>query len=170
MANKNAPNGFNPYSTGQFGTPRLRSYNLISTNAVIGQGTMVAMVADGVDAWTSGAFLGVAAENKAANSGGTILVWDDPQQLFVAQTDDGEGTATTAAALSLNITATANGVSGIYSTQELDESSAAVGATLPWKLMYLSAAPDNAYGEFNRWVVKPNNHQLQGGTGTVGVA
>ena len=171
MANKNAPIGLVP--TKCDGRIRTNEYDLISTNAEIGVGSVLAQnSAGGLDLWTSGAHIGVAAEYKAANSGGTIKVYDDPEQEFVAQTDDGTGTATSQTAIGLNITivnnATVDAALGL-SRAELDESSAASGATLPFKIRKLYPAVDNAFGEFNRLVVVPNNHVLKGGTGTAGV-
>ena len=178
MANIDNPNGFRPYNNphGGSGQPTITYHPLNSSNSEIGVGTPVAVVAGGVDraaAESSSALLGFAAEYKAASDGGLIGVWSDPLQLFVAQTDDGTGTATAAAAIGLNIDFTGTGVSNQRSTAELDESSADTTATLPLKIIDLSdeyqGNARNAHGEFNRLVVKINNHQLQGSTGTAGV-
>ena len=178
MANVDNANGFQPH-VAPFSGPGealVTEHVLSATNSEIGIGTPVAVVAGGVDRATAGAgnaLLGISAEYKAANAGGTIKVWSDPQQEFVAQTDDGTGTATAAGAIGLNIDFVGTGVSNRRSTAELDESSAAVGATLQFKILRLSpefqGKAQNAHGEFNRLVVKINNHQLQGGTGTAGV-
>lgn len=178
MANVDSPNGFSPYNSphGGNGQATLTEHVLNSSNSEIGVGSPVAVVAGGVDLATAGtgnALLGIAAEYKAASDGTTIKVWSDPQQLFVAQTDDGTGTATAAASVGLNINFTGTSVSNRRSTAELDEDSAATGATLQFKIIELSkemqGKTQNAHGEFNRLVVKINNHQLQGSTGTAGL-
>lgn len=178
MANIDNANGFLPYNspTGGNGQPTVTEHVLLATNAAIGVGSPVVVAAGGVDHATAGtgnALLGIAAEAKAASAGGTIKVWSDPQQLFVGQTDDGTGTATAEGAVGLNINFVGTGVSSNRSTSELDEDSAAAGATLQFKIIELSKEVQgravNAHGEFNRLVVKINNHQLQGSTGTAGV-
>jgi len=179
MANPDMPNGFRPYNDPYSGggQPQVTEHDVLATNAAIGIGSPVAVVAGGVDHATAGAgnaLLGIAAEAIAANEGGKIKVWSDPQQLFVAQTDNGTGTATALAAVGLNIDFIGTGVaaSGL-STAELDESSAAVTANCQFKIMRLADEINgkdvNAFGEFNRFVVKINNHQKSAGTGTAGV-
>lgn len=180
MANKDNANGFMPYShaKGGGGQATAMSYPLLSTNAAIGIGSPVFKTTSGVDHATAGTgnpLIGIAAEPKAANTGGTIKVWDDPFQLFVAQCDDGTGTATIAGALGLNINFINSGVQSAnskISKSELDESSATTGATLQFKIIALSTEYQgnalNALGEFNRLVVKINNHQLGSSTGTAG--
>jgi len=177
MANSDIPNGFLPYNSphGGSGQPTMTEHLLLAANAAIGVGDTVSVQAGGVDKLTSGgACLGIAAESKSASSSdSTIKVWSDPQQLFVGQTDNGTGTATAAAAVGLNIDLVNGAPSNGRSIQELDESSATTTATLMFKIIELSKErvgnTINAHGEFNRLVVKINNHQLQGHTGTAGV-
>lgn len=173
MPNSNNPNGFKPYMTPMcpYG-PVIGYFPLNSSNSAIGKGTPVTRGASGIDrAGTTDALYGIAAENKAASAGGTIAVWCDPQQWFVAQTDDGTGTLTTAAQHTegLNATFIGTGVTNGESDAEIDETSGATTATLLFKVIRLSDERGNAIGEFNRLVVKINNHQLQGGTGTAAV-
>lgn len=176
MANSNVPNGFKPYGSphGGGGQPVVTEHALLSTNAAIGVGDPVKVAAGGVDrAAASDALCGIAAESKAASAGGTIKIWSDPQQEFVAQTDDGTGTATALAAIGLNADIVAGTPSNGRSIAEIDESSANTTATLPLKLLRLSDEYQgnvrNAFGEFNRLVVKINNHQFGSHTGTAGV-
>jgi hypothetical protein len=178
MANTDAPHGLRPYSNSGVvsGSPRVRRYPLLATNSEIGLGTTVYKLTAGVNIWTSGPILGVAAEYKAANAGAAtddsrfIAVWDDPTQLFEGQCDNGTGTSTVETAIGLNTTIVGNsGVTNRRSTAELDESTATTTNTLPYKIMALAKYPDNAYGEFNRLVVRPNNHQLVGDAGSTGV-
>ncbi len=167
MANVNNPSGFKCVKHGC-----LRKYALKSGNSAIPMGAMVALSGDGVDLWSSGAFIGVAAESKDASDGTYIMVYDNPHAEFVCQTDDGTGTATSIACVGLNITVVGNSSSNALtglSIAELDESSAATTSTLPWKILGLYDLVGNSYGEFNLLRVAPNNHQLKGGTGTAGV-
>jgi len=170
------PNGFRPYVSLSGRPPVVQSFTLVSNNTAVGIGTPVTFGADGVNIATAGdanALCGIAAEAKAASAGGTIKVWADPNQLFIAQTDDGTGTATTAAAVDLNINFIGTGVTNGIGTSELDESSANTNATYQFKIIKLADEINgkavNAYGEFNRFVVAINNHQFKGHTGTAGV-
>lgn len=171
MPNVNNPNGFLPYQSGTGnGVNKIIYLDLVATNASIGVGDLLEIDAGGVDkAEASDALCGAAAEAKAANTGGKIAVWADPMQVFVAQTDDGTGTATSAAAMRKNVNfVTGTAVNG-RSIYEIDESTATTTATLPLKILGLSGDVNNAYGEFNRLLVKINNHQLGSSTGTVGL-
>lgn len=171
MANSNNPNGFTPVQNANNGggQPVVTYFDLSSTNTIIGKGDPVKSASGVIDRAAAGdALIGIAAEHKAANSGGTIAVWADPSQLFSAQTDDGTGTGTAVAAAQGNCNFVAGNASNGRSIAELDESSVNTTATLPFKLLWLEKSPNNAYGEFNRWVCKINNHQLGSHTGTAG--
>jgi len=177
MANVDNPNGFRPYHCphGGSGAPTVTKLPLLAANAAIGVGDPVNVEDGGVDqADATEELCGIAAESKAASSTDTyIMVWSDPQQLFVAQTDDGTGTATALTALGLNANIVVGTPVNGRSIAEIDEGSADTTATLPLKLMALSTeyigTAQNAVGEFNRLVVKINNHQFQGHTGTAGI-
>ena len=178
MANANRPDGFKPYNNpfGGAGNPVVMEFPLHASNSEIGVGSPVRLVDDGVNlaaaAGTLG-LLGIAAEYKAANAGGSIKVWADPNQLFVSQTDDGTGTMTAATCIGNNATFVGTGVTNRRSTSELDETSGTTTSTLQFKVVDLSdeyvGNARNAYGEFNRLVVKINNHQLGGGVGHDGI-
>lgn len=172
MSNVNAPHGFRPVRSidGGVGQPKLTYMQLAAANSEISPGDCLSITAGDTDlASASDALVGIAAEYKAASDGGKIAVWAAPGQCFEAQTDDGEDTATTAIlAIGKNINFVATASSGGKSLQELDESSAASTATLPFKVIGLYADQANAWGEFNRLIVKINNHVLAAGTGTVG--
>jgi hypothetical protein len=171
MANRNSPNGFLPViNLDGSGGPKLEYLPLLATNVLIGRGDPVTIAAGGVDkAGASTALCGIAAEPKAANSGGYIAVWSDPNQLFVAQTDDGTGDLTTAADMRKNANIVAGTPVNGQSIAEIDENTGDTTATLPLKVIRLSNEIGNALGEFNRLVVRINNHQLSGGTGTAGL-
>lgn len=176
MANVDNPSGFLPYSNPHHGSGQatITQHVLLATNAAIGVGSPLKVAAGGVDHASAGdALCGIAAEAKAASSGGFIKIWSDPFQLFVAQTDDTTGTATAEAAIGLNIDFVGTGVSNGRSLAELDESTALTTAALVFKLIEISKEVNgnqlNAYGQFNRLVVKINNHQFAASTGTAGI-
>ena len=170
MANTNNPSGFLPYMSNGRSKPRIQYLPLLATNVAIGVGDPLTIGAVGVDkASASAALCGTAAEPKAANSGGKIAVWSDPDQWFVAQTDDGTGDTTAAGGLRKNVDFVAGTPSNGRSIAEIDENTGTTTATLPFKILRLSDEAGNAHGEFNRLVVKINNHQLGSHTGTAGV-
>ncbi len=174
MSNTNNPSGFLPYInpfSGQ-GQAKVAYLPLAAANSAIGVGTPVTLASGAAVniAGTTDALCGMAAEAKAANSGGMIAVWADPQQWFVAQTDDGTGDLTASTDLGKNCTFVGTGVSNGRSTAEIDENSGSNTATLLLKTIRLSDEAGNAHGEFNRLVVKINNHQFGSHTGTAGQA
>lgn len=171
MANSDNPKGFLPYLTPSDGRPKIHYYDLLATNDAIGKGDPIVMHTDGYvnRAAASDILVGIAAEPKAANSGGKLAVWDDPMQEFVAQTDNGTGTATAQTCINLNANFVAGAPSSGRSIAEIDESSATTTATLPFRIVRLSDELGNAFGEFNRLVVRINAHKAKGGTGTLGV-
>ena len=171
MANIDNPNGFKPYvsPTAQGGQAKVMYFDLAAANSVIGIGDPVYSVGGVINiAATGSALMGIAAEAKAASSGGKIAVWADPEQWFVAQTDDGTGTATDIGGAQANADIVAGTPVNGKSIAEIDEDTATTTATLTLKLIRLSDEAGNAYGENNRWVVKINNHQLGSHTGTAG--
>lgn len=170
MANVNNPSGFLPYmnpNSACGGQAKKTYLNLSATNSVIYKGSPVKISSGDVNIAAAGdAICGIAAEYKAANTGGLIAVFADPDQLFVAQTDDGTGTLTAATDCMKNVNHIGTSGSNFRSTAEIDESTADTTATKTFKAFRLSDDANNAYGEFNRWVVKINNHQLGASTGT----
>jgi len=177
MANINNPNGFQPVNnpTGGGGQPVVEYFDLAAANTEVGIGTPLKWVSGVINIAAAGdALAGVAAEYKAASAGGTIAVWSDPNQRFVAQTDDGTGTLTALAGIGLNANFVGTGVTNRRSTAEIDETSGNTTATLQFKVLALSTEYTgtygalNAYGEFNRLICKINNHQFGSSTGTDG--
>lgn len=172
MPNTDNPSGFLPYispNDGGSGQAKVSYFNLAGANSAIFIGSPVTLASGDVDIAAAGnALCGIAAEHKAASAGGQIAVWADPNQWFVAQTDDGTGalTAATDAMKNVNHTGTTGSSSTFRSTSELDENTADTSATRSFKAIRLSNEQGNAAGEFNRWVVKINNHQLASSTGT----
>ncbi len=171
MANKDAAHGFKPIGRIGGGSLRLRKYTLASANTAIGKGQVVQMTNAGtVDIGSTGmtiTTLGIAAHYCAANKGATsdpyILVYDQPDLIMEAQTDDGTGVATSQTAIGLNAEIVVGGVNSVtgQATAEIDESSAANTSTLPLKIIGLYPDPSNSFGEFNRLLVTWNHHMYK---------
>ena len=116
----------------------------------------------------TGAALGVAA--NYATTGQNLDVYDHPDQLFVIQSDDAtEPAAQTACNLNYEIEATTGDTLFKTSRMEFDGSTGATNSNLPIKLLSVEGVPGNDFGGYADCIVKINNHQLTGGTGTLGV-
>ncbi len=172
MANLDRPRGFKIVgSLGGGEVGRSKQYKLAAANSIIGIGDLLVADADGCvnrAAASATAIVGVALESKAANDGTYIMVNDDPNVILEAQTDNGVGTLTAQTGINLNANfVVADAVMGL-SRMEIDESSGDPTATLPLKVIGLSPAIDNAFGEFNRLLVIINNHTYKS-VGTLGL-
>lgn len=159
-----APMGFRPYDI----VRRIQEYRLDSGNAAIYPGDLVGQEADGtVDVITTTAspILGAAVGYVAAAAGGTVLVSDHPDQLFMVQ-DDGDTTAMTAMSEGLTADAilTTGSTTTFQSLQEIDSSLAGVG-TKAIKVHRLAPCEAGSYasaaGSPRRWIVSinPRFHQ-----------
>lgn len=162
MPNKDQPSGLVPFG-------RVISSGSYTAGGTIYPGDAVKIVADGdVEvAAASDALLGVAL--NYAVSGEQVLVCDDPAQKFIVQADGSDIDAQADINLNYNLLATAGNSDYKISRHELDSDTGATTATLPLKLLGIVARVDNALGAQVDCVVKINNHQLAGGTGTIGV-
>lgn len=162
MANSDRPRGAQPHGD----IKRMAPYQAGGT---VYPGDLVKLDSNGqcVVAAATDACVGVAASYATAN--GTVMVYDDPQQLFVIQSDGTNPDAQTD--LNLNYKLTAGTADTLYriSRHELDQSSGATNSNYPLKLLRIEASVGNALGANAECVVKINNHQLAGGTGTLGV-
>lgn len=154
MANVDRPKGFRPYERVLRETP-------YTAGAAIYPGDAVHLEDDGkVDpATASEAVIGVAA-TYASGDGVEVIVWDDPEQKFVVQADDGTTLAQTAVGLNYNLVATAGNSTYKQSRMELDSNTGATSSILPLKLLGVSREVNTAIGEFAKCVVVINNHQL----------
>lgn len=163
MANADRPNGAMPKGV----VYRINKY---TANEAIYPGDFVNLDADGKvqPADASEALLGVAISYCSAD-GEVCMVADDPQQLYVIQSDSADIDAIADFNLNYNIVATAGNSTFKQSRMELDGDSGATTATLPLKLLEIDRRPDNALGSSVDCIVKINNHEMAGGTGTVGV-
>lgn len=163
MANADQPRG-----AACKGTP-LRQ-NAYVAGGTVYPGDFVVLDANGkiVIATTTGASCGVAA--NYATTGLAVNVYDHPDQLFVVQSDDAtEPAAQTAINLNFEVEATTGDTIFKVSRMELDGSTGLTDSTQPLKLLGLENRSDNAFGGYADCIVKINNHQFGGGTGTVGV-
>ena len=172
MANTDKPMGFVPVNP----DARIRTYPLASANSEILRGDVVEMPAAGYVSEMSGGgstpMLGIAAGYVAANSGGNLPVWDDPNEIFKCQLD-GDSTALTVADLGrcFQHIQTHTSTNGVDSADELDQSSNATTATHTFKLvglvdeMDLEAGAPNAWGNHAKVLVQPNFHRLRSTTG-----
>lgn len=168
MANPNAPHGFVPVRTkGGMGGIATNRYSLAAANGAIGIGDLVVVDTNGVvtgraaAAAAAGTVLGVSADYKKASSGGTILVYDDPEIIFEAQST----TALTQAACMANMDITdatpTNSGSGLISAQVLSGTPATT-ASFPFKVLKLYPVAGNGFGANQRMEVCLNKSVLQG--------
>lgn len=91
------------------------------------------------------------------------IVADSPDIIWEVQ-EIGTGTAFTAAEIGLNANLIAGTNNGFQSTWQLDNSTEGTTATLQVRLLGLVRRSDNAFGQFAKWLVKINNHELSAGT------
>lgn len=103
-------------------------------------------------------------------SGGSayVLVADSPDLVFECETSNGTPAVATVG-LNASHAATAFDTTRGISQQTLDVGTAATTAALTLKLLGFVNRVDNEIGASAKVHVMINNHQLKGGTGTVGV-
>lgn len=104
---------------------------------------------------------------RAGSTGRYVLVADDPTTVFEVQTSNGTLAADTVglnASLAIGAGSTLTGASGVT----LDTATAAVTATLPFKIVGFAQRPDNEVGQpAAKVLVKINNSQLANATAGV---
>jgi len=163
MANVDRPQGASPK-----GEPKRA--NEYVAGGIVYPGDMVKLNSAGrvVAASASDALCGVALSYAGA-AGEKLIVSDDINQLYVIQADGTDIDAETDINLNYNIVATGGSTKYKLSRMELDSDTGATSSILPLKLLGIERAADNALGEFVDCIVKINNNQLAGGTGTEGV-
>lgn len=162
MANTVKPRGAWPVQ-------ELRRANAYQSGGVVYPGDFVVHNSAGqvVAATATQALLGVAL-GYASASGLDLLVADHPDQMFAVQSSSASPSAQTELNLNYNIVATAGSSAYKMSRMALDGSATATTATLPLRALFLEKTPLNAIGTNDDVIVIINNHQLKGGTGTVG--
>lgn len=132
MANVDFPRGFIPVRYKDNRSLVVEYFDVSSTNAEIAVNDIVERRSDGfvhIAQAASTSVVGVAAQAKAANSGGTIAVVPAPGLVMLAQVDDATVNAQTDIGLNYDIVATVP--SGGKSQMEIDGSTQATTATLP---------------------------------------
>lgn len=143
MANVDAPRGFIPIRYKDGRKFAVEYFDVLSTNDAIAVNDIVERRADGfahIAQASSVSILGVAAESKAASSGGTIAVIPAPGLVMLAQCDEADVNAQTDIGLNYNIVATAP--SNGKSQMEIDSSTQAATATLPILIERVAAITD----------------------------
>lgn len=166
MANPDIVTGFRPFGGSQRLTPYTAGGTIYKGDLVKADNTGRLVVA----AAGTTALYGVAA--NYATSGNEVLVWDDPDQQFVGQSDDAtEPAALTAMNLNYNIVVATASTLYRRSAMEIDGNTGATDSNLPIKAIRLAPAVDNAYGANAKIVCKINNHALGSGgdVGTLGI-
>lgn len=165
MANTDRPRGLEPKGV------VLRATEYVAGSAIY-PGDPVALGADGkVDRSAGDALIGVALDYAAAD-GDTVRVADHPDQKFVIQADDASIADISSVGGNFDIVLGTADTTYRKSTSELDGDTAdahTTGADNPLKLLALESRVDNAFGANADVVVKLNNHQLAGGTGSAAV-
>lgn len=95
-----------------------------------------------------------------------VMVADDPRILFEAQEDsDTNNIAASMVGLNIDLISAAN--NGYISGWQLDSSSSNSGSTRQMRLWGLVRRPDNAIGQYAKWLVSINNHELLAGVAGV---
>lgn len=94
------------------------------------------------------------------------MVIDDPWTVFEIQ-EIGTGTYLTAAEVGLNANLVAGTNNGYVSGWMLDNSGETTTATLQVRLLGLARRTDNAFGQYAKWLVTINNHELKAGVAGV---
>lgn len=159
MANANRAHGFQPYESIKRESPYVAGGTIYPGDLVRmdSSGNVVAASAD------TNPNLGVSAQY--ATSGQECKVWDDPDQRFVIQADDGGSVsiAQTNAGLNYQVVVTTGSTAYRQSRQELDASTAATDSNLPIRMLAISPAVNNAAGINAKVVVALNNHQRKPG-------
>lgn len=199
MANVSRVNGFNPLKSqsGNSMSGQVNLYFIPSTNAVnTFVGDAVTSETTGDTVATGGAGLGImscvqaAAGNpllgvvvgfstnplnlntpqyRAASTGRYVLVADSPDLVFEVQTSNGT-LALGDVGNNANFAVAAGSLTTGTSGMTLDVGTVATTATLPLKIVGFSQRVDNDNTSANSKVlVKFNNDQFAGGTGTAGV-
>ena len=144
MANTDRPHGFNPFGPLQ----RLRPYEVDASATVILVGDWLDLETDGFAVThTEGQIdaIGASVSYSVASTAGTVMVADDPHQLFEAQDDAAATLAASDLGNACDITAGTGSTVTFISGHEIaaDTASTATEAVI---LLGLVKRADNAYG------------------------
>ena len=157
MANLDRPKGVEIYGD-------VKHLGLYQSGVEIFPGDLVLLSSDGlIDPATAGdgvQMLGVAA-NYASAANIDVMVYDDPDQEFSIQVDDGGFDVQGDVGEAANIIATAGNATYKHSRMELDGSDIGTGsANAQLRLMRLEKSTLNAFGAQAEAVVRINVHEL----------
>jgi hypothetical protein len=165
MPNLDQPKGFEPWG-------RVLQCNPYEADTTIYKGDLLKLKADGqVEPCAAGTVAAIGVALSYATAGNSVLVADDPNQLFVCQSDDAtEPAAITAMNLNYNIVVGTASTLYKRSAMEIDGNTGATDSNLPIKALRLAPDVNNAYGANARVVCVINNHARKSGdVGTLGV-
>lgn len=121
---------------------------------------------------TKGGFAKVGTPEQTIRTSGAkainyyAMVVDDPDVTFEVQ-EIGTGTPLTAADVGLNTNLVVGTNNGFVSGWLMDNATEAGTATLQVRILGLAQRPDNAFGQYAKYLVKINNHELAAGTAGV---
>lgn len=163
MANVDFPRGFTPKYRISGGTISLLSGDLASTHDEIAKDDALERRSDGYihrAQASSVTIIGVSAEYKAANTGGTIQFVPANDTVFEGQVDDSTVNAQTDLGQNYNIVATAPDSQG-RSQMEIDGDSQNTTATLPVQILRVSPGSELGANVLVEFVF--NQHVLSGG-------
>lgn len=187
MANANRPTGLSPvkHITGAPYNGQANLYSIADaygTALAVGDPVGLSGSADGngvpgIILGTTGTIVGVIVglgllENSLANPGNLdqiirpataagiwyAMVADSPDLIFEAQ-EDSVGGALTAANVGQNASLISGTNNGFLSGWQIDSSTALGTNTLQVQLLGLARRPDNAFGNYAKWLIRINNHQ-----------
>jgi hypothetical protein len=160
MANTNAPFGFQPLKTDGKENRVTEYYK--GTSAALYPGDVAKLGSDGkvVVAAAGDVIIGVVADFKAT-ADTKVGVYDDPDQMFMAQCD--ADFALTDVGQNANITATAADTGLERSKHDIDSASFGTEAAKQFKVLGLVSRGENAVGSYAIVKVKPNHHFFSSG-------
>lgn len=173
MSNPDNPHGLTFIGMDGPGVPLTQKFaKVVGYGTALYPGDPVSRVADGsVEKQTTPGTTRITGVNNnwgAASTATNQYVYVSPGALYEAQdNNDTDGIAAIDLGLNVNLENNAGSATKLTSGTELDESTAAVTATLDVHMMELLASPDNAHGSFARIIVRINTHRYA--TDSVGV-
>ncbi|UOF79090.1 hypothetical protein [Caudoviricetes sp.] len=170
MANTSRPSGFKPFREILQVTPYVAHEAIYPGDPVKLQGGNAStsqLNAEVALAAAGNAIMGIAASYQGT-AGGEVLVYDHPNQLFIAEVNSSDIDSNLD--LGLTIDFVASSPSTTYKQSRAVLAGATTGTTTyPFRLLGIVRSVDNALGANVKAIVSVNNHQLKGGTGTASV-
>jgi hypothetical protein len=168
MANKDQPIGFRPYD----GILRARPYDIDATTTCFINDLLSMDVNDGYPnqtAATDTTIIGATQNYRASTAAaGTVIVFDHPRQLFVAQGDGADLADISCLNQNADVTVGTGSATTYLSAMEIDSSDAAAAAA-QIHLIRKVATTNNAWGANVDMICSIYEHMLgvSGGTGFI---